>query len=188
MRKQDTLNKVKLIITCNGKRSNVCIQKRTNDRYEFIHADSLDDDEVARIIRVLNNTAEDLCRTEATKVCPKCGRTFPLSAFYAKRSGRNNTAHLCKECYIQESLIRSKTTPEEIQKIKRQNRYLKKCNTQFKNTLKKLTLMVAQSQREEPVVQEEKYCTDCARHDYCFPETYENESNFANTCKRYKHK
>lgn len=35
------------------------------------------------------------------KVCCKCGRKLPVSAFYAKKKSKDGLQHYCKECHVQ---------------------------------------------------------------------------------------
>lgn len=170
----------KLIVTVGSRSQNICIQRKEGKDYRIVTTDNLNPEDKKTIISTLNNLTATLCEEEPTKVCPKCHRTLTISHFYKKldKDKHNVGSYFCKECTIKNSQIQFKAKPEELRKLESENYRLKRTIKELRTNQPKV--------KKQKVVQTKKQCRDCIYYKNCFTDTYYQESNFAETCKKYK--
>jgi hypothetical protein len=182
--------------------SGITIQRYDGHSYEVTDWKDLTLDEQKQICQLFQNAtivySSNLESGGVKKKCNKCGKMLPLTDFYEhiNAKGINIGRGTCKKCIVSMANERNKKyrenrTEEQLENQREYNRnyyrehrssgVVNKSNKNSKSTKKVET-------KPEVEAPPEKYCINCIHHDYCFPETYPNESNFANTCKKYDDK
>lgn len=187
--------KTKIFINVSAGLSGITIQRSENRGYKITPWENLTDEEKLTIAKLFSDAAivynSSVNTNNPTKMCKSCGRVLPISAFYPRFNTKkvNTGSYICKECLIAKSTSdianRKKKDPEFLEKTREYGRkYFREHYISVKKKKELPEEQKVEKQVEKKV--EEKQCRDCIYYKNCFTEEYANESNFANTCKKYK--
>lgn len=175
------MNDLKVHINVSAGTNGIVFQKKVNTKYISVSWNDLTMQEQQRLSKLFQDMAliHSSDPNVVKKECTKCHRVLPLDMFYKRinKQGVNMGTAVCKQCKIADAdkrnkIIRENRTEEEIE-----------ADREYQRIYREIHRTTSKPKKKKKV--EDKQCKNCIRYKNCFTDKYKNESNFANTCKRY---